>query len=170
MKFETKLEVERKIHNSYVSFDIVTFPIYGKNNGNMVVGEIPEFFQFPKCDICISTARCKCTIYIFWYKSIKVVIRPNLSTWLFYFPCRLFFIFFFFAWSWIELFFKEILLIIINFCITMSGMELVFQRAERQCSGSLFSMLLFKKLYLMQIFNQYLYIKRMIHVHLWIQI
>ena len=44
MKFETKLEVERKIHNSYVSFDIVTFPIYGKNNGNMVVGEIPEFF------------------------------------------------------------------------------------------------------------------------------
>ena len=77
---ETKLEVERKIHNSYVSFDIVTFPIYGKNNGNMVVGEIPEFFQFPKCDICISTARCKCIIYIFTYKSIKVVIRLNLST------------------------------------------------------------------------------------------
>ena len=97
-------------------------------------------------------------------------LEPNLSTWLFYFPCRLFFIFFFFAWSWIELFFKEILLIIINFCITMSGMELVFQRAERQCSRSLFSMLLFKKLYLMQIFNQYLYLKRMIHVHLWIQI
>ena len=81
-----------------------------------------------------------------------------------------FFLSFFFTWSWIELFFKEILLIIINFCITMSGMELVFRRAERQCSGSLFSMLLFKKLYLMQIFNQYLYIKRMIHVHLWIQI
>ena len=77
MKFETKLEVERKIHNSYVSFDIVTFPIYGKNNGNMAVGEIPEFFQFPKCDICISTARCKCTIYIFTYKSIKVVIRTE---------------------------------------------------------------------------------------------
>ena len=72
MKFETKLEVERKIHNSYVSFNIVTFPIYGKNNGNMVVGEIPEFFQFPKCDI--STARCKCTINIFTYKGIKVVI------------------------------------------------------------------------------------------------
>ena len=78
--------------------------------------------------------------------------------------------FFFLTWSWIELFFKEILLIIINFCITMSGMELVFQRAERQCSGSLFSMLLFKKLYLMQIFNQYLYIKRMIRVHFWIRI
>ena len=38
----------------------------------MVVGEIPEFFQFPKCDI--STARCKCTINIFTYKGIKVVI------------------------------------------------------------------------------------------------
>ena len=97
-------------------------------------------------------------------------LEPNLSTWLFYFPCRLFFYLFFFTWSWIELFFKEILLIIINFCITLSGIELVFQRAERQCSGSLFSMLLFKKLYLMLIFNQYLYIKRMIHVHFWIRI
>ena len=69
--------LKKDIHNSYVSFDIVTFAIYGKNNGNMVVGEIPEFFQFPKCDICISTARCKCTIYIFTYKSIKVVIRTE---------------------------------------------------------------------------------------------
>ena len=68
---------KKKIRNSYVSFDIVTFPIYGKNNGNMVVGEIPEFFQFPRRDICISTARCKCTIYIFTYKSIKVVIRTE---------------------------------------------------------------------------------------------
>ena len=93
-------------------------------------------------------------------------LEPNLSTWLFYFPCRLFFILFFLSWSWIEFFFKEILLIIINFCITMSEIELVFRQAERQCSGSLFSMLLFKKLYLMQIFNQYLYLKRMIHVHL----
>ena len=65
----------KKIHNSFVSFDIVTFPIYGKNNGNMVVGEIPEFFQFPKRDI--STARCKCTIYIFTYKGINVVITAG---------------------------------------------------------------------------------------------
>ena len=109
----------KKIHNPHVSFDIVTFAIYGNNNnGNMVVGEIPEFFQFPRRDICISTARWKCTIYIFTYKSIKVVIRPNLSTWLFYFPCRLFYVFF--TWSWIQFFFKEILLLIINFCITMS--------------------------------------------------
>ena len=49
----------------------------------------------------------------------------------------------------------------------MSEIELVFRRAERRCSESLFSMLLFKKLYLMQIFNQYLKIKRMIHVQFW---
>ena len=72
----TTLEVEKKIHNPYVSFDIVTFAIYGNNNnGNMVVCEIMEFFQFPKRDI--STARCKCTIYIFTYKGIKVVIRTE---------------------------------------------------------------------------------------------
>ena len=45
---------------------MVTFAIYGKNNGNMVVGEIPEFFLFPKRDI--STERYKCAIYIFTYK------------------------------------------------------------------------------------------------------
>ena len=69
---------------------MVTFAIYSNNNGNMVVGEIPELFLFPKRDI--STARCKCTIYIFTYKSIKVVIRTEfinmtvfLSTWPFFF-------------------------------------------------------------------------------------
>ena len=67
----------KKINKSYVSFDIVTFAIYGTNNGNLDVDEIQEFFQFPKGDICISTARCKCTIYIFTYKSIKVVIRTE---------------------------------------------------------------------------------------------
>ena len=35
----------------------------------------------------------------------------------------------------------------------MSEIELVFRRAERRCSGSLFSMLLFKKLYRMQLFK-----------------
>ena len=74
-KFVTKLEVEKKLHNPYVSFDMVTFAIYSNNNGNMVVGEIPEFFQFPKRDI--STARCKCTIYIFTYKGINVVITTG---------------------------------------------------------------------------------------------
>ena len=63
------------MHNSYVSFDIVTFAIYDKNNGNMVVSEIPDFFQFPKRDI--STASCKCTIFIFTSKSIQVVIRTE---------------------------------------------------------------------------------------------
>ena len=63
---------KKKIHNPYVFRDIVTFAMYSNNDGNMVVGEIPEFFQFLKCDI--STARCKCTINIFTYKGIKVVI------------------------------------------------------------------------------------------------
>ena len=68
---------KKKINESYVSFDIVIFAIYGKNDGNLDVDEILELFQFPKRDICISTARCKCTIYIFTYKSIKVVIRTE---------------------------------------------------------------------------------------------
>ena len=38
----------------------------------MVVGEILEFFHFPKRDI--STARCKRTIYIFIYKGMNVVM------------------------------------------------------------------------------------------------
>ena len=95
----------KKIGNPQVSFDIVTFAIYSNNNGNMVVGEIPEFFQFPKRDI--STARCKCTIYIFTYKGIKVVIRTEfinmtvlLSMWAVFFP-----LLFFFTWSWIQFFF-----------------------------------------------------------------
>ena len=88
---ETMLEMGKKKHNPYVSFDIVKFAIYGKNNGNMVVGEIPEFFQFPKCDI--STARCKCIINIFTYKGIKVVIISEfinmtvlLPMWAVFFP------------------------------------------------------------------------------------
>ena len=39
-----------------------------------------NFFKFPKRDICTSTARFKCTIYMFTYKGIKVVIRTELST------------------------------------------------------------------------------------------
>ena len=41
----------------------------------MVVGETPEFFQFSKSDI--STARRKCTIYIFTYEGINVVITAG---------------------------------------------------------------------------------------------
>ena len=47
-----------------------------------------------------------------------------------------------------------------NCYITMSEIELVFRRAELRCSGSLYSMLLFKKMYLIQIFNQYLLNKK----------
>ena len=42
----------------------------------------------------------------------------------------------------------------------MSEIELVFRRAELRCSGSLYSMLLFKKMYSIQIFNQYLLNKK----------
>ena len=97
-------------------------------------------------------------------------LEPNLSTWQFYFPCRLFLRVFFFTWSWIKFFFKEILLVIRNFCITMSEIELVFRRAERQCNGSLFSMLLFKKVYWMKISINIFSIKRMTHVHFRIRI
>ena len=64
--------MKKNIENAYVSFDIVALAINNNNNGNMVVGEIPEFVQFPKRDI--STARCKRTIYIFIYKGINVVM------------------------------------------------------------------------------------------------
>ena len=44
-----------------------------------------------------------------------------------------------------------------NCRILMSEIELLFRRAEFRCSESLYSMLLFKKkLYLIQIFDQYL--------------
>ena len=95
----------KKIHNPYVSFDIVTFAIYSNNNGNMVVGEIPEFFQFPKRDI--STARCKCTIYIFTYKGINVVITTGFINMTVLPSMWAFFLIVFFTWSWIQFFFKE---------------------------------------------------------------
>ena len=79
-KFKTKLEVEIKKNNNkgqnpFVSFGIVTFAIHSNNNGNLVVGGRPEFFQFLKRDI--STARCKRIIYIVTYKGINVVIRTE---------------------------------------------------------------------------------------------
>ena len=137
----------KKIHNPYVSFDIVTFAIYGNNNnGNMVVGEIPQFFQFPKRDI--STARCKCTIYIFRYKGIKVVIRTEFIDMTVLLSMQAFFYIFLvvvFTWCWIQFFFKEIVLVIRNCCITMSEIELVFRRAEFLCSGSVYSMFFLEK-------------------------
>ena len=90
---------------------------------------------------------------------IRSSLYPNLSTWQFYLPCRPFFPIVFFTWSWIK-FLKEIVLVMRNCYITMSEIELVFPRAELRCSGSLYSMLLFKKMYLIQIFNKYLLNKK----------
>ena len=61
----------KKIHNPYVSFDIVTFAIYSNNNGNMVVGEISVFFQCPKPTHAVNV------LFISSYKGIKVVIRTE---------------------------------------------------------------------------------------------
>ena len=134
----------------------------------MVVGEIPEFFQFPKCDI--STARCKCTINIFTYKGIKVVIISEfinmtvlLSMWAVFIPIV------FFTWSWIQ-FLKEIVLVMRNCYITTSEIELVFRRAELRCSRSLYSMLLFENCIWFKFSINIFWIKRMIHVSLWIRI
>ena len=64
--------------------------------------------------------------------------------------------FFFLPEAEFNSFLREIVLVMRNCCITMSEIELVSRRAEFRCSGSLYSMLLFEKLYLIQIFNQYL--------------
>ena len=83
----------------------------------MVVGEIPEFFQFPKHEF--STARCKCTIYIITYIGIKVVIRSLTFHVGFFFS-----IVFFLPEAEFNYFLNEIVLIMRNCCITMSEIEL----------------------------------------------
>ena len=82
----------------------------------MVVGEIPEFFQFPKREF--STARCKCTIYIITYTGIKVVIPSFTFHVGFFFNC------FFLPEAEFNYFLKEIVLVMRNCCIKMSEIEL----------------------------------------------
>ena len=50
-------------------FDIVTLAIYSNNNGNMIVGEIPEFFQFPKPNI----------FFFFSSKAESILFKGNSS-------------------------------------------------------------------------------------------
>ena len=71
-----------------------------------------------------------------------------------YFFIIFFFNFFFLLEAEFNSFLKEIVLVMRNCFIKMSEIELVFRRAEFRGSGSLYSMHLFKKLYLIQIFNQ----------------
>ena len=101
----------------------------------MVVGEISVFFQCLK-----RTARCKCTILSMWAVFL-----------LFFFLI----VFFFLPEAEFDSFLREIVLVMRNCCIIISEIELAFRRAEFRCSGSMYLMLLFKKLYLIQIFNQY---------------
>ena len=128
----------KKKHNPFVSFDIVTFAIYGNITTVIWLSEILQFFQFSKRDI--STARCKCTIYIFTYKGIKVVIRTEFINTTISFPRRLFLKTFFNFLSEAEFNIscnKQLLYFNVRNWI-------VFRRAEFRCSGSLFSMLLHK--------------------------
>ena len=87
----------------------------------MVVGEIPEFFQFPKRDI--STARCKRTIFIFIYKGSNVVMITGFINMTVFFLSKAEFNFFL----------KEIFLVMRNDCITISEIEVVL-RLCIQCS------------------------------------
>ena len=160
---------KKKIHNSYVSFDSLHLRYMVRIKVIQLSVKYQNFFSFQNVTYAYPPHAVNVPFISSHIKVSRSSLEPNLSTWQFYFPCRLFFMFFF-TWSWIQFFFKEIFLVIRNFCITIFEIELVFRRAERRCSGSLFSMLLFKKLYLMQIFNQYLKIKRMIHVQFWIRI
>ena len=105
----------------------------------MVVGEISVFFQCLK-----RTARCKCTILSMW------------AVFLLFF----FLIVFFLPEAEFDSFLREIVLVMRNCCIIISEIELAFRRAEFRCSASMYLMLLFKKLYLIQIFNQYLLNKK----------
>ena len=77
-----------------------------------------------------------------------------LSMWAVFLLLFFFNLFFFLLEAEFNSFLKEIVLVMRNCFITMSEIELVFWRAEFRGSGSLYSMLLFKKLYLIQIFNQ----------------
>ena len=104
-------------------------------------------------------------LFISSYEGIKVVIRTEfinmtviLSMWtVFLFR---FFNCFFSPEAEFNSILREIVLVMRNCCIVMSEIELVFWRAEFRCSGSMYLMLLFKKLYLIQIFNQYLLNKK----------
>ena len=79
-KFERKLEVEKKIHNSYVSFDIVTFAIYGKNNGNMVVSEYQNFFSFQNVTYAYPPYAVNVPFISSHIKVSRSSLEPNLST------------------------------------------------------------------------------------------
>ena len=83
------------------------------------MSEILQFFQFSKRDI--STARCKCTIYIFTFKGIKVVIRTEFINMTVLLPMKVFFKTFF---SFFYLKLNSIFLVIRNCCISMSEIEL----------------------------------------------
>ena len=139
MKFETKLEVERKTHNSYVSFDIVTFPIYGKNNVIWLSVKYQNFFSFQN----VTYAYPPHAVNVSFISSHIKVSRSSLDR-IYQHDCFTFhvgFFYVFFSWSWIQFFFKEMFVMFLYYNVRT---WIVFRRAEFRCSKSLFSMLLFK--------------------------
>ena len=154
MKRSSRLK--KKIHNSYVSFDSLHLRYMVRIKVIQLSVKYQNFFSFQNVTYAYPPHAVNVPFISSHIKVSRSSLEPNLSTWQFYFPCRLFYVFlfcFFFTGSWIQFFFKEILLVIRNFCITMSEIELVFRWAKRRCNGSLFSMLLFKKLYWMKNFQ-----------------
>ena len=64
--------MKKNIQNAYVSFDIVTLAIYSNNNGNMVVGEITEFFSPPHA-VGVPFMSSYIKVSISYYKIIEIV-------------------------------------------------------------------------------------------------
>ena len=73
--------------------------------------------------------------------------------------------FFFFHLKLNQFFLKEIVLVMRNCSITISEIEMVFRRADFRCSGSLYSMLLYKNCIGFKFSINIFWTKRMIHVH-----
>ena len=70
--------MKKNIQNANVSFNVVTLAIYSNNNGNMVVGEITEFFQFqnvtsPPHAVGIPFMSSYIKVSISYYKIIEIV-------------------------------------------------------------------------------------------------
>ena len=112
-------------------------------------GRTSKFFRLDGLLLCriimgLRFARCELR-----YKGTKVVIITV--------PCKLFFPnCFFFTRIWIQLYSKGNSSCNEKLLYYNIRNWIGFRRAESRCCGSLYSILLFKKLYLIQIFYQYL--------------
>ena len=79
-KFETKLEVEKNIHNSYVSFDIVTFAIYVKITVIWLSVKYQNFFSFQDVTYAYPPHAVNVPFISSHIKVSRSSLEPNLST------------------------------------------------------------------------------------------